>query len=150
VRQPCHPTVRVQAQTSVGALSSSGTKQSGAALDRYCSLSDAPLTAALTSARTVVSVAVDRCASSRCSAGAPDSPVAHRTVSELLRSGAEETRRWPVQSCTVLVHRTLFGAPDQGTLRFFCSFALNPNFDLLLVCVEPLCTCGIYNLEQTS
>jgi hypothetical protein len=27
---------------------------------------------------------------------------------------------------------------------------LNPNFDLLLVCVEPLCTCGIYNLEQTS
>jgi hypothetical protein len=33
------------------------------------------------------------------------------------------------------------GAPDQGSLRFlFASFFLNPNFDLLLVCVEPLCT----------
>jgi hypothetical protein len=35
------------------ALSSSGTGQSGAAPDRYCSLSGAPLAAALTSARTV-------------------------------------------------------------------------------------------------
>jgi hypothetical protein len=33
---------------------------------------------------------------------------------------------------------------------FFCSFLLNPNFDLLLVCVGPLCTCRIYNLKQTS
>jgi hypothetical protein len=53
VRQPRHPTVRVQAQMIVGALSSSGTEQSGAALDMHCSLSGAPLTAALTSARTV-------------------------------------------------------------------------------------------------
>jgi hypothetical protein len=35
------------------ALSSSGTGQSGAAPDRHCSLSGAPLTTALTSARTV-------------------------------------------------------------------------------------------------
>jgi hypothetical protein len=34
-------------------LSSSGTGQSGAAPDRYCSLSGAPMPAALTSARTV-------------------------------------------------------------------------------------------------
>jgi hypothetical protein len=50
VRQPRHPTVRVQAVSTVGALSSCGTGQSGAALDRYCSLSGAPLAAALTSA----------------------------------------------------------------------------------------------------
>jgi hypothetical protein len=53
VRQPRHPTVTVWVQTTVGALSSSDTGQSGAAPDRYCSLSGAPLTAALTSARTV-------------------------------------------------------------------------------------------------
>jgi hypothetical protein len=53
VRQPRHPTVRVRAVLTVGALSSSGTGQSGAAPDRYCSLSGAPLAAALTSARTV-------------------------------------------------------------------------------------------------
>jgi hypothetical protein len=53
VRQPCHPTVRVLVLSTVGALSSSGTGQSGTALDRYCSLSGAPLAAALTSARTV-------------------------------------------------------------------------------------------------
>jgi hypothetical protein len=33
VRQPCHPTVRVRALSTVGALSSSGTGQSGAAPD---------------------------------------------------------------------------------------------------------------------
>jgi hypothetical protein len=54
VRQPRHPTVRVQTQTSVGALSSCGTGQSGAAPDRYCLLSGAPLATALTSARTVL------------------------------------------------------------------------------------------------
>ena len=53
MRQPRHPTVRVRAQSIIGALSSSGTGQSGAAPDRYCSLSGAPLTAALTSVRTV-------------------------------------------------------------------------------------------------
>ena len=53
VRQPRHPTVRVLAVLTVGALSSSGTGQSGAAPDMFCSLSGAPLAAALTSARTV-------------------------------------------------------------------------------------------------
>jgi hypothetical protein len=50
-------------------------------------LSGAPLVAALTlcelsahCSTLQVSVAVDRCAGSRCSAGAPDSPVAHQTV----------------------------------------------------------------------
>jgi hypothetical protein len=53
VRQPRHPTVRVLAVSTVGALSSSGTGQSGAAPDRYCALSGVPLTTALTSARSV-------------------------------------------------------------------------------------------------
>jgi hypothetical protein len=53
VRQPRHPTVRVLTVSTVGALSSGGTGQSGAAPDRYCSLSGAPSAAALTSARTV-------------------------------------------------------------------------------------------------
>jgi hypothetical protein len=53
VRQPRHPTVRVVAVSTVGALSSSGTEQSGAAPGRHCSLSGAPLTSALTSVRTV-------------------------------------------------------------------------------------------------
>jgi hypothetical protein len=53
VRQPRHPTVRVRAQTTIGALSSSGTGQSGVAQDKHCSLSGAPLAAALTPARTV-------------------------------------------------------------------------------------------------
>jgi hypothetical protein len=53
VRQPRHPTVRVRAVSTIGALSSSGTGQSGAVPDRYCSLSGVPLAAALTSVRTV-------------------------------------------------------------------------------------------------
>jgi hypothetical protein len=53
VREPRHPTIRVRALSTVGALSSSSTRQYGAAPDRYCSLSGVPLTAALTSACTV-------------------------------------------------------------------------------------------------
>ena len=59
VREPRHPTVRVLTVSTIGALSSCGTGQSGAAPDRYCALSDAPLVAALTSARTI-HVAGDR------------------------------------------------------------------------------------------
>jgi hypothetical protein len=84
VCQPRHPTVRVLAVSTVGALSSCGTGQSGAAPDRYCALSGAPLAPALTSACTIhvlftllqTTVALD----SHCFAGAPDSSVSHRTV----------------------------------------------------------------------
>jgi hypothetical protein len=83
-RQPCHPIVRVLTQSTIGALTSGGTGQSGVAPDRHYLLSGAPLTSALTSAvncsavRDTVKSTVPR--RSRCSAGAPDSPVAHRTV----------------------------------------------------------------------
>jgi hypothetical protein len=87
VRQPRHPTVRVLTVLTVGALTAWGTRQSGAALDRYCSLSGAPSGAALTlrelSAHcAVVSRPLESTVAlvSRCSAGTPDSPVTHRTA----------------------------------------------------------------------
>jgi hypothetical protein len=48
--QPRHPTVRVLTVSTVGALTSWCTGQSGAAPDRHRSLSGAPLASALTSA----------------------------------------------------------------------------------------------------
>jgi hypothetical protein len=79
VRQPRHPTVRVLTQSTVGALTSGGTGQSSAALDRHYSLLGVPLTSALTSAAncsavrgTVQSTVAPK---SRCSAVTPDSPV---------------------------------------------------------------------------
>jgi hypothetical protein len=58
--------------------------------------------------------------------------------SEVYGPGAPDTVQW---------HTGQSGAPDQGTLGFLCSFLFEP---FLLVCVEPLCTCRIYNLEKTS
>jgi hypothetical protein len=76
---------------------------------------------------------------SRCSGGAPDSPVNYSGAApgkpeaeglECTAPGAPDTVRWCTEQS---------GAPDQGTLRFpFCSFLLNPNLFFLLVCVEPL------------
>jgi hypothetical protein len=78
-------------------------------------------------------------ADSRCSAGAPDSPVNYSGAApgnpeaeefELIHPGAPDTVRW---------HTGQSGVLDQGTLRFlFCSFLLKPNLFLLLVCVELL------------
>jgi hypothetical protein len=68
VRHPRHPIVRVLTVSTVGALSSGGTGQSGAAPDRYRALSGAPLAAALTSAHCSslftlqATIGVDRCA----------------------------------------------------------------------------------------
>jgi hypothetical protein len=53
VHQPHHPIVRVLMVLTIGALSSRGTGQSGAAPDRHCSPFGAPSATALTSARTV-------------------------------------------------------------------------------------------------
>jgi hypothetical protein len=52
-RQPHHPTVRVLAVSTIGALSSCGTGQSGVAPDRYCSLSGAPSGGCSDSARNI-------------------------------------------------------------------------------------------------
>jgi hypothetical protein len=77
--------------------------------------------------------------SSRCSAGTPDSPVAHRTFRWFL---AECAWRNPKVKSSELYGP---GAPD--TVRCarpghpsisFAPFFLNPNLVFLLVCVEPL------------
>jgi hypothetical protein len=132
------------------ALSSSGTGQSRAAPNRHCSLSGAPLTGDSNSARTVLHCSSDLqllqatvAQSSRCSAGAPDSLVNYSGARwRKPESGwFEIVRSW----CT-----GQSGAPDQGTLGFLllCIWTLSSIF--LLICVEPLCTCISYTLEQTS
>jgi hypothetical protein len=79
VRQPRHSIVRVLTVSTVGALTSCRTGQSGAAPDNYCSVSGAPLTPALTSAHTdhalftLLQTTVALLAVAPL--GAPDSPV---------------------------------------------------------------------------
>jgi hypothetical protein len=87
VRQPRHPTVRVLTVSTVGALTAWGTRQSGAAPDRYCSLSRAPSGAALTLRdRFVHCSLVSRTLESTVALatvaplGTLDSPVPHWTV----------------------------------------------------------------------
>jgi hypothetical protein len=90
--------------------------------------------------------------------GAPDSSVAHRIVRWIIAErrlrnpkvkssvctapGALDTVRWCTGHCPVRQTRVLFG--------FFCSFLLNPNFDLFIGLCWTFSTCRIYNLEQTS
>jgi hypothetical protein len=87
VRQPRHPTVRVLTVLTVGSLTAWGTGQSGATPDRHYSLSGTPFSAVL--ALCELSAHCSAFAGvrwsrllrwSRCSAGTPDSPVAHRAV----------------------------------------------------------------------
>jgi hypothetical protein len=87
VRQPRHPTVRVLTILTIGALTAWGTGQSGAASDRYYSLSGAPSGATLTlcelSAHCSAFAGVRWSRPLRwscCSAGTLDSLVTHRTV----------------------------------------------------------------------
>jgi hypothetical protein len=124
VRQPRHPTVRVLTVLVVGALSSGGTGQSGAAPDRYCALSGAPLAAALTSALTVLHCSCCRrplestvALASCCFAGAPDSPVNYSGAAPLKPEGVKFKVVWPWAPDTVRWHTGQFGAPDQGSLR---------------------------------
>jgi hypothetical protein len=115
--------------------------------DRYCSLSGAPLTGGSALSCTVplnlqlLQSTVAR--RSRCSAGAPNSPVNYSGACPEKPEGDEfgvVRSRCTGQS----------GAPDQGTLGFLLLLNLNLFFNLLLVCVEPLCTYISYTLEQTS
>jgi hypothetical protein len=87
VRHPCHPIVRVLTVSTVGALIAWGTGQFGATPDRFCSLSSAPSSTALTLRE--LSAHCSRCRRplestvallSRCSAGTLDSPVTQQTV----------------------------------------------------------------------
>jgi hypothetical protein len=125
VCQPRHPTVRVLTVSTVGALSSWGTGQSGATPERYCSLSGAPSGAALTLCELSAHYSC-HCSFLQTAIGAvavapfgtPDSTVNFSGVrwrkpeAEEFRvdlSGALDTVRW----CT-----GQSGALDQGSLRF--------------------------------
>jgi hypothetical protein len=136
VRQPRHPTVRVLTVSTVGALTSWCTGQSGAAPDRHCSLSGALWRQLLLLPRTVAlsgHCAVDRCANNCCSAwcttqsgGTPDSLVNYSGV-RLEKPEGEELEvdpPWCTRHCPVCQTRVAFG--------FFCSFLLNPNSDLFI------------------
>jgi hypothetical protein len=87
VCQPRHPTVRVLTVSTVGALSSCDTGQSGAApagtVHCLVRLLVADLTLRELSAHCSTFAGVRCCRPlrwSRCSAAVPDSPVGHRTV----------------------------------------------------------------------
>jgi hypothetical protein len=63
---------------------------------------------------------------SRFSAGTPDSTVTHRTVRWIIAERLSRNPKVKSLSRSPLVHQTLSGGPDQGSLRF-----------LLLLCFEP-------------
>jgi hypothetical protein len=132
VRQPRHPTIRILTVSTVGALSSCDTVQSGAAPDRYYALSGAPLAATLTSERTIL-----HC--SRCRRPLhwlAVAPLVHQTVRWHTGQSAER-RFWNPKvassECTALVHRTLSGGTPDSLVRqtrvlfgFLCSFLFEP------------------------
>jgi hypothetical protein len=123
------------------ALSCSGTRQSGAApestvhyLVRLWPLFWLlPCTVALSGAL----FAVDRCAGSRYSAGAPDSPVAHRSVRWIIAERAWRNPRVanlilydPGALDTVRWHTGQSDAPGQSTLDLFTPLNLNPILNI--------------------
>jgi hypothetical protein len=108
VREPRHPTVRVLKDLTVGALTSCRTGQCGAALNRCCSLSGAPLTPALTSARLFTLLQTTVALDSRYSGGTPDGLVNYSGVCPEKPEG-EEFRvygPWCTGHCPV-AHRTV-------------------------------------------
>jgi hypothetical protein len=128
VRQPRHPTVRVLVVSTVGALTSWGTRQSRVAPDRHCSLSGAPSGATLTlcelsahCSRALFTFADDRWRSSRCSSwrteqsgATPNSPVNYSGAASE-KPKAEEFGVYGPR-CIIhcpMVHQTLSGGtPD--------------------------------------
>jgi hypothetical protein len=116
VRQPRHPTVRVLTVSTVGALTSWCTGQSGAAPDSYCSVSGAPLAPALTSARTVhalftlLQTTVGRIAVAPL--GAPDSLVNYSGVAFQKPEGGKFEVAQPWAPDTVRWHTGQYGEPD--------------------------------------
>jgi hypothetical protein len=133
VCQPRHPTVRVLTVSIVGALASWGTRQSGAAPDRHCSLSGAPSGAALILRE--LSVHCSRCRrplelpvelDSRCSAGTPDNPMNYSGAALQKPEGEEFESIAPGALDTVRWHTGRSSAPDQGSLRFFLLISFKP------------------------
>jgi hypothetical protein len=122
---------------TVGASDNWATGQSGGAPDSHYSLSGAPSTPVLTSARAVVhcSVSLFLCRrplalDSRYSAGTPDSLVNYSGVAPKIPEGGKFGVGFPGAPDTVRWHTGQSGVPDQGSLWVvFCSFYLNPFLD---------------------
>jgi hypothetical protein len=79
---PCHPTVRVLEQLTVGGFVFEWHRTVRCHTGHHCPLSGAPLTGGFDSARTILHCSLHQsllqstvAPSSRCSAGTPDSPV---------------------------------------------------------------------------
>jgi hypothetical protein len=131
---------------TVGASDNWVTGQSGGAPYSHYSLSGAPSSAALTSARAgaYYSLSLFLCRrplarSSRCSADTPDNPVNYSGAASQIPEGGKFGVGFPGAPDTVRWHTGQSGAPDQDCLWVvFCSFYLNPFLEFLLVCVEPL------------
>jgi hypothetical protein len=75
---------------------------------------------------------------SRYSAGAPYSPVLHRTVRRIIAERLPEFLKVASSDWNPLVHRTVRCARPGHTSVVFCSLYLNPFLVFLLVCCEPL------------
>jgi hypothetical protein len=127
VRQPRHPTVRVLTVSTVEPLTAWGTGQSGAAPDRYCSLSDAPSGAALTlrelSAHCSAFAGVRWSRPlrwSRCSAGTPDSPVNYNGAALQKPEGEEFSLYgpWDTEHCPVAHRIVLCARPGFSSVSF--------------------------------
>jgi hypothetical protein len=135
---PRHPTVRVLEQLTIGGFvlmrhqtvrchtgqvlftvwcASDFCSDFWRALFAYCSVVRVPLQS---------TIALD----SHCSAGAPDSPVARRTVRWIIAEGAWRNPRVAGLSCTVLAHRTVRCAVPQHTLVSFAPLYLIPNLNI--------------------
>jgi hypothetical protein len=130
VCQPCHPIIRVLTVSTVGALTTWPTGQSGVAPDSHCSLSCVPSGAALTLCE--LSAHCSRCRrplestiaiGSRCSADPPDSRVNYSGARPQKPEGEEfeVNQPWCTGHCTV-AHRTVRCARPGFTSVSFAPF----------------------------
>jgi hypothetical protein len=151
VRQPRHPTVRVLTVSTVGALTSWGHRTCTV----HCPVRLLALLWLYANCPRTVHVAGDNW--SRPLRLLAIALLAHWIVQWII---AERLFRNPKVASLKSYgpgHRTLSGGtPDSPVLQtrvlfgFFCSFLLNPNFDLFIGLCWTFSTCRIYNLEQTS
>jgi hypothetical protein len=143
VRQPRHPAVgfRPLELLTCGPLDSPVVHRTGPV---HCPVRH--LTPALTSARAGVhcSISLFLCRRPlalfcRYSAGAPDSPVNYSGVAPRIPEAGKfrVNPPWCTGHCPV-AHRIVRCARPGLPSVVFCSFYLNPFFDFVLVCVEPL------------
>jgi hypothetical protein len=132
VRQPCHPTVRVW-PLELCLLMTTDSSVSHRTGTVHCPVCLWQLLWILRELSAHCSSVGDRCSWSRCSAGAPDSPVAHRTVRWIIaKRGLRNPKVKSLKSfgpgapSTVRWHTEQSGAPDQCSRRFLLLLSFEP------------------------